>query len=253
VDLAVTLRAARRGLRSATRELAESLARGTLLCPLLEPLPVQEAEPEVTLAPRLVRTDTGEPVLALFTDPTRLRAFASRLGWATDGDELPYCKLSGHPAFDLATALVNDGVCEALVINPSQHDELVLRAREIAALRQGQPVPLVGYVQQLDEHDAEHTLVSELDEAASAGLRRALDELVRTSPGLAGYRLEQTFNRERDWEPHPTVTLLTLQARSAEDSWLHGELRRIVVRELPPPGYLDVVFEPIADEAIHAG
>ena len=58
----------------------------------------------------------------------------------------------------------------------------------------------------------------------------------------------RTFNAERDLEPHPTLRLVT----SADDSKLQGiadKMIEAIGKHLPPPGYIDIVFDTADDVA----
>ncbi|HEX9620790.1 MAG TPA: hypothetical protein VF989_11685, partial [Polyangiaceae bacterium] len=58
---------------------------------------------------------------------------------------------------------------------------------------------------------------------------------------VAGYRLEQSFNPDRDLEPHWTLVVVT--ARSVDHKAVAEGVLAEIADLLPPPGYIDVVFE----------
>ena len=122
-------------------------------------------------------------------------------------------------------------------------DELVLRRFELMHISRGQAVPLVGYVRELppDSNTPARTLVAEPGDPPPADLRAAVADSVE--PATA-YRLDRTFNPDRDLEPHLTLTL-TVPASLPEPE-RHALLDRIghaVEGKVPPPGYLDILFE----------
>lgn len=254
VDLSPAIQTARRGFRRDTKPLVELLDRGAMFVPLAAPVPEAPlgenlSQDELTLQPHLVTAAAANGAesngfAVLFTRQELLVEFAEEVGWTTTGEgDLQYCTLPARAGFDLAVQLIDDGSCVALVVNPSAKDELTLQRHELDALRQGQPTPLVGYVAEIPRGDDEVTLVSELDEPPSPDLVAALERCVERLPGVVGYRLEQTFNKERDIEPHPTLTLLSHDLDSVDESELEQHLAAELDGKLPAPGYIDVVFK----------
>jgi hypothetical protein len=197
-------------------------------------------EDTLTLSPNLVTTETGMPLFPVFTDEERLGRFAANLNWAPDG-ELSYCSLSVRGALDVGLQLFHDGHCHAMVVDPSDEYELLLQPREVASLRQGQPIPLVGYVRELPLSNDDVAVVSDFD--ASDALKSSLARCLEDFPEIVGHRLEQTLNRERDVDPHPTLTLSTSADSIHDEAELQRRLREIFEGALPEPGYIDVVFE----------
>lgn len=247
--LAAAVRSARRGFRRDTEALIDLLDEGVLLVALAKPVDEDQApSAQLTLSPKLVTTDSGEVLLPVFTSEDRLGAFAAELGWATRDDELSYFTLSVRGAFDAALDLVRDQHCNAVVIDPADDHELLLQPRELDALRQGQAVPLVGYVRELPVGADEQTVVSELDNPPDPALLAALDACIARFPSIVSYRLQQTLNRERDIDPHPTLTLLARSAPEDREA-LHQALFEVLEGALPAPGYVDVVFELVGDRS----
>lgn len=244
VDLAEAIRTARRGFRRDTEALVERLDTGVIFVAMAEPVDdTADDTDELKVVPHLTRTDGGQVLFPAFTAAERLQGFATQLQWSTRGDELSYCSLSLRAAFDVAIELAAGKHVAAMVIDPGDEHELLLRPNEVAELRQGHAIPLVGYVSALPPEKDERTLVSELAEPPNEALVRALDECVRGFPALTGYRLEQTFNRERDLEPHPTLVLELAEGTDQNLDALRARLGEIFEGALPAPGYIDVVFE----------
>jgi hypothetical protein len=241
-EMTSVLQAARRGFRRDTEPLVGQLDTGVVYVAMAEPAEDAEAD-ELRIVPQLTQTDGGQVLFPVFTTADRLKKFAAELGWSTRENELSYCSLSLRGGFDVLLDLAGEEHVDALVIDPAEDEELVLRPSEVAELRQGHAIPLVGYVSALAPEQGEQTLVSQLAEPPSEALVAALDECVRTFPQLVGYRLEQTFNRERDLEPHPTLTLLTREGPEQDFAALREHLDEVFEDALPPPGYIDVVFE----------
>lgn len=248
-DLSVAIATARRGFRRDTEPLIEQLDTGVVYVAMAEPVEDTSPEEDLRLVPQLTRTDGGQVLLPLFTTADRLKRFATELGWSTRGNELSFVSLSLRAGFDVLLDLWDERHVTALVIDPAEPAELLLRPSEVAELRQGHAIPLVGYVQSLPPVEGEQTLVSELAEPASPDLVEALDECVRAFSFLTGYRLQQTFNRERDLEPHPTLTLSTREASEADLALLRQRLDQVFEGTLPAPGYIDVEFEDAETES----
>ena len=61
-------------------------------------------------------------------------------------------------------------------------------------------------------------------------------------PEVSGYALRRTFNPDRDLEPHLTLTLV-LRSDSADRGAVARRIVAAIEHELPPPGYIDVLFE----------
>jgi hypothetical protein len=241
--LALAIKTARRGFRRDTEALVELLDEGRLLVALAKPVDDAMAESdELTLSPKLVTTDTGDALLPAFSSEERLGTFAARLGWASQGDQLSYCSLSLRDTFDAALELVRATHCRAMVLDPSEEHELLLQPRELDALRQGQPIPLVGYVRELPVSSDEFTIVSDLTDAEPT-LLGALEQCISKFPNIVSYRLQQTMNRERDIDPHPTLTLVTRPGAELDERALRTALYAVFEQSLPAPGYIDIVFE----------
>src|SRR5207247_2414871 len=130
-----------------------------------------------------------------------LEEVSDRLRWGTEGDGLDYCTLPAPAALELALEVVDEKKVYGLVIDPFQETELSLRRAEIAALAQGTPIPLVGYVTEIPIEPDERVLVAELDRPPSSELIAAIERALGGDPDVAGYSLRQTFNAERDLEP----------------------------------------------------
>jgi len=69
----------------------------------------------------------------------------------------------------------------------------------------------------------------------------ALASWANGTPAALAHRLERTFNPDRDLEPHLTLTL-SVKA-DADRSQLFQSVTQALEGKLPPPGYVDVLFE----------
>lgn len=242
---------ARRGLRREVAPLVAALDVGALLVPLAkspDDLPIGEpiaAEGEITLVPHLMPHPDGSVFVPLFTEADMLTTVGKYVEWLTDEEELQYCTLPAKAALDLALQLVDGEKVLGVVVNPGDDSELLLQRHEIGAFAQGQAIPLVGYVAELGHDPREKALVAELDEPPSPEMIAAIESCVSGVAGIKGYRLEQTFNAERDLEPHPTLTIeLSGEAEVDRDKVASG-LFESLEGKLPQPGYIDVLFEEV--------
>lgn len=178
---------------------------------------------------------------ALFSEPEIMEPVARQLGWTTAGGELKGCTLPALLACEMALDAIDEQRVFGLVFNPGHSSELFLRRSELASLLNGQPIPLVGYLGDLPPLEDERILVAEgtgLDPELAAEIER----LVSGDPRVSGHRLQRTFNPERDLEPHPTLTLL-VRDEEADRKAIAEKVIAAVGDRLPPPGYLDIVFE----------
>jgi len=118
----------------------------------------------------------------------------------------------------------------------------VLTTAEVRQLVAGQAIPLVGYVAAIP-NDHERTLVAEAGDPPPAALTAALDVCLKELSGeLLAYELLRTFNPERDLEPHPTIKLRPRPGK-VDHQHLARHVFTAVSPHLPPPGYVDIVFE----------
>jgi hypothetical protein len=130
---------------------------------------------------------------------------------------------------------------QGVVIDAGAESELVLTASEVRTLVAGQAIPLVGYVAAIpDDHDK--TLIAEAGYAHPTEVVGALQRCVQELEELMSYELLRTFNPERDLEPHLTIKLRT-KAGKVDHAHLARHVFNAVNPHLPPPGYVDIVFE----------
>ncbi|MEO7036321.1 MAG: SseB family protein [Polyangiaceae bacterium] len=254
-DLTPLIQAARRGLRRDVQALLDQLAQGELFIPLArniegtkdgERLDIDDGE--VKLVPHMLLDEDGNHFAALFSHPELMAPMEQQLGWKTDDAALKFCTVPALFALDMALEVVDDEHVLGLVLNPGTPYELALRREELASLTNGKAVPLVGYVAALAPDESEQTLIAEGGEPPSPALTAAIEGCLTELPEVKGYAVLRTFNAERDLEPHPTLRLVT----SADDSALQGIANKMIEaigKHLPPPGYIDIVFDKADDNA----
>ena len=153
-----------------------------------------------------------------------------------------YCTLSANVALTMALDVIDEKRVLGLVLNPGHTSELLLTRRELASIVQNQPLPLVGYVKEIPESANRETLVAEPGDPLPDALVQALADSLSQLPQIASYRLERSFNRERDLEPHPTV-VLRLNEPDADRAGIAARIVTAVQAHLPPPGYIDILFD----------
>lgn len=242
------VRAARRGFRTDVARLLGALGSGRLYVPLSRPVAgvepgveVQVGE-ELSLSPHLIQDEQSLLYLPVFTRPAWVEELGEQLGWRTDDGPLEYCALPGEILLEIALNVVDAERVMGLLIDPMRDSELMLQRHEVASIAQNRPIPLVGYVSQLPPDASEKPLISELDEPISKDVVRALEELLAAEDPAPQYVLKQTFNAERDLEPHLTLNLLGVGSVTAAGQ-LAARIGEVLEGRLPPPGYIDIVFD----------
>lgn len=249
-DLTDALETARRGFRRDVQTLVDALDVGELFVPLAHAVPDAPygervtLDSEVTLSPHMLVDEDGKLYCALFTRPEMMAPLEETLGWSTDDDPLEYCALPARVALDMALSVIDEASVFGLVVNPLHDSELMLRREELGSIAQNKAVPLVGYVQEIPPQPFEHaeTIVAEMGDPPPPELVAALDRCVAELPTLAAYTLSRTFNAERDLEPHLTLALRT----TGQEEDLSAIARHVIEQiedKLPPPGYIDVMFD----------
>lgn len=247
-DLTEAVATARRGLRRDVQRLLDGLPTGQLLAPLARAIPnaregdLVELEDDMTLSPHVLVAEDGSVFSALFTQDAFLAPFSEKLNWTTDGAELQYASFPARIALDMVLRAMDDEAITGLVLNAGHSSELILRRDEVGALVRGRAIPLVGYVENIPEQPGEQTLISESpdppDPQFAAAVERALDGL----SDVEGFELLRTFNVERDLEPHWTVRVTT-KGESPDQGAIVAEVLEAAGPLVPPPGYLDVLFD----------
>jgi hypothetical protein len=247
-DLTIAVETARRGFRRDVDVLVRMLDAGTIFIPLLHSVPDVEHGEELEvdegfrLSPQMLVDEDGKLYCALFTRADLLEPLVDQLGWDTDGEALEYATVPARVALEMALEVVDEEHVLGVVLNPLDESELMLRRTELASILAGTAVPLVGYVNTIPEQEFEETLIAEPDAPPPAELVAAIEGCLAKMEGVTGYTLKSTFNAERDVEPHPTLHVITTRPES-EFGDLAKQLIEAVKDSLPPPGYIDVIFE----------
>jgi len=254
-DLTPLVQAAQRGLRRDVQALLDVLPKGELFIPLARNIAgaadgqrLDLDDQEVKLVPHMLLDEDGNHYAALFTQPELMGPMEQELGWKTDGGDLKFCTVPALFALDMALEVVDDEHVLGLVLNAGTDYELMLRREELSSITNGKAIPLVGYVAALAPEDGGETIVAEGGEPPNPALIAAIEGALAQMPEIKGYALTRTFNPERDLEPHPTLRLVT-SAPEAELSAIAEQMVDAVGEHLPPPGYIDIVFDRSDDDA----
>ncbi|HEX6766766.1 MAG TPA: hypothetical protein VF103_14830 [Polyangiaceae bacterium] len=241
------VRGAKRGFRRDVAALEAALDDADFYIPLAHGIAdVPEGEPvpldrELEIVPHLLRDAEGGRHVALFTASELVSGPAERLGWTTDGGDLAVCAFPARIACQLALDLLDDASVVGLVIDASEESELILTRTELASIVRGAPLPLVGYIGDLPGGESERTLIAEPSDPPPPELGELLARCVAELPEVTSHRLVRTFNPERDLEPHLTLELAV--TAEADRRALAERVIGAVGDRIPPPGYLDVVFD----------
>jgi hypothetical protein len=241
----------RRGFRRDVAELVAVLDEAVLYIALRQPIDgievgqvVDAADADVNVSPHLLANEQGIGVVPLFSDPDILRSVGQHAHWTTgDSDDLDFCTLPARAALDLALQLVDGERIGAAVINPADEFELLLQRHELGAIVQGKAIPLVGYVSAIAVDPSEAVLKAEPLGAVDPRLSAAIAATIKDVVGVMGYRIEQSFNPERDLEPHPVLLLEISTEADFDRDELGQRVFAAIDGLLPEPGYIDVLFE----------
>lgn len=247
-DLTVAVQTAKRGFRRDVEVFMRMLDAATIFIPLAQPVPGAahgeqlEVGEGFKLSPHMLVDDDEKLYCALFTRAEMLEVAVEELGWTTNGEPLEFATVPARVGLEMALAVIDEATVLGLVLNPLDPSELMLHRTELASILAGKAVPLVGYVNDLPEQEFEETLIAEPGDPPPPALSAAIENCLKGLDGVTGYELVRTFNAERDLEPHPTLRVRT--TRPDDD---FPEMAKALIEAvkdlLPPPGYIDVVFE----------
>ena len=239
--------AARRGFKRDVADLIAALRASRLMVPLAKRIanvPVgqeQEEGEELSLSPHLLFDDERVGYVTAFTENALIARATDEVGWTTDEGPLEYCTLPGQVVLELALGLSDDERIGGLLLNPLDSTELILRRHEIASIAQGRALPLVGYVGEIPFDPNEQRLIADMEGGPPEEVVLAIEAVLK-KVAISTYALKRTFNAERDLEPH--LTLNVVGAGAATDrSAVARELAAALEGLLPPPGYIDILFD----------
>jgi len=245
-DLTSAVTRARRGFRRDVLALIEAVPEGRLVVPLMKRMEnvavgvETELGDELSLAPHLLFDEEGQAFLPVFTRADLVEAAATQVDLKTDGGELEYCTLPANVVLEIALEIVDGTRVLGMLVNPFHESELILKRHELAGVVQRKAVPLVGYVAEIPLSEGEERLIAKLDGPPPRSLLDAIEGVLGRRKDPPAYGLHRTFSPERDLEPHLTLNLV---ARGKDpDPELAAELGAALDGKLPPPGYIDIVW-----------
>jgi hypothetical protein len=247
VPLTLELARARSGLRRDVEALMAAFEQAELLVPLARDLPNApegeriELDGELTIVPHLLPDAEGQLFAALFTHSEPLEPIVPALDWTTGDEPLKVCAFPARIALEMALEVIDEVRVLGLVIDAGADSELCLTRAELASILAGRALPLMAYVGDIPEEERARTLLAEDGDPPPAALLAALQGWAENTPAALWHRLARTFNPDRDLEPHLTLTLGV--APGADRAKLFEGVTLTLEGKLPPPGYLDVLFE----------
>lgn len=248
VDATEAVLAARRGLRRDVAGLIQALDQAALIVPLAKPIEgvdlgtLAEVGEELSLSPHLLFDESRVGYVAVFTQSELLERATTVVHWTTGDDPLEYCTLPAAVVLELALALVDGQRVRGMLVNPFHDSELILHRHELASIAQGRPLPLVGYVADIPPGEEEGRLIAEMDAPPSIEITTAIERVLAETSTELTYGIHRTFNPERDLEPHLTLNVLAGEA-PVDRAALAARLGKALDGKLPPPGYIDIVFD----------
>lgn len=239
--------AAKSGLRRDVATLVAALDQSELLVPLARDIagaPLgerRELAGELTVCPHLLPDAQGQLFSALFTHPDPLGPIVSALDWMTDGEALKLCALPARLALEMARDVIDEQRVFGAVIDAGAESELCLTRPEINSILAGRALPLLAYVVQIPAEERDGTLLAQPDAPPDPEFVSIIDSRLEEHPEVVSRHVQQTFNPDRDLEPHWTLTLTV--SPEADRALLFRSVTSAVEGHVPPPGYLDVLFE----------
>lgn len=248
VDATEAVARARSGLRRDVAGLVQALDQAALIIPLARTMEgvdvgsLEEVGEELSLSPHLLFDEHRVAFVAVFTRSELVEAATQQVGWTTDDGPLEYCTLPSAVVLELALALIDGERVRGMLLNPFHESELVLSRQEVASIAQAKPIPLVGYVEGIPAGEDEERLVSTMDAPPAPEITAAIEEILAEVGGGLSYGLHRTFNPERDLEPHLTLNVRVAGSDVSRSS-LAARLGAALDGKLPPPGYIDIVFD----------
>ncbi len=246
--LSAALHVAQSGLRSDVAALVELLHEAHIYIPLSEDLPdTPEGKPvdmegELTFRPHMILGEEEAIFAVAYSEPALVEVMQSTLGWSTSGEDLKFICVPSAVALDLAQVTIDGEQVTGLVFNPGTDAELVLRRDEVASLAQGAPLPLVGYVSELEPGAESESHVVEGAAPPPPALVESLEQAKRQHADLVGFSVTTTFDPERDREPHLTIVLTVIGRHDLNRGALAEAVMDEAAPHLPAPGYADIVF-----------
>lgn len=248
IDATEAVLTARRGLRRDVAGLIQALDQAALILPLAKRIEgvdvgtLAEVGEELSLSPHLLFDENRVGYVAVFTQSELLERATAQVHWSTSDGPLEYCTLPAAVVLELALALIDGERVRGMLVNACHESELILHRHELASIAQGRALPLVGYVVDIPPGEDEGRLIAEMDAPPSREITAAIEQVLAETSTTLAYGIHRTFNPERDLEPHLTLNVRAGEA-PVDRAVLAARLGAALDGKLPPPGYIDIVFD----------
>ncbi len=246
--LSAALHTAQSGLRSDVEALISLLPEAHVYIPLSEDLPDApegeqiDIEGDLTFRPHMILGEEQAIFAVAYSQPVLVEPMQTSLDWTTSGTDLKFICVPASVALDLAQVTIDGEEVTGLVFNPGTEAELVLRRDEVSSLAQGIPLPLVGYVSELEPGADQDAHIVEGAAPPPEALLDALERAKESHKDLVGSVVVTTFDPGRDREPHLTISLIVIGRHDLNRGALAEAVMDEVAPHLPAPGYADIVF-----------
>ncbi len=239
---------AQSGYRSDVAALATALAKAELFVALVENSEPGDGpeilEPGASLKlHKVVDETTGSAWTAVFSSPENLGRAGEQLNWETSGGPLQFLAANGVELIrSVLSPALESGLTSGIVFDAGQESELAMSADETLSMIGGQPIPLVGYASRQPARGTEQIQVGEPAVPPPAALTTAIARVLDRVREVKSYRLIQVFVPERDVTSHLMLDIVgdLPESQQREISATIGAA--IEDTRLPPPGYIDIVF-----------
>jgi hypothetical protein len=239
---------AQSGYRSDVAALAGVLAQADLYVALVEDSEPGDGpeilEPGASLKLHTVVDETtGSTWTAIFSSPETLGRAGEELNWETAGGPLQFLAANGVELIkSVLTPALESGATSGIVFDAGQESELAMSADETLSMIGGEPIPLVAYASRQPAHGTEQIQVGEPAVPPPAALTAAIVRVLDRVTEVRSYRLIQVFVSERDVTSHLMLDIVGDMPEPKEREISAAIGAAIEGISLPPPGYLDVVF-----------
>jgi hypothetical protein len=239
---------AQSGYRSDVAALAKVIAEAELFAALAEDSEsdddLEMVEAGATLKLHHVVDDTsGSKWTALFSSAEALRKAGFQFDWGTSGGPLQFLAANGAELFRsvLAPAL-ESGSASGIIFDVGRESELAMTPEEMLSMMRGEPIPLLAYASRRPANGTEQIHVGEPAVPPPPALTTAIAKVLDRVREVKSYRLIQVFIPERDVRSHLMLDIVGDLPESQQREISAQIGAAIAGVKLPPPGYLDVVF-----------
>jgi hypothetical protein len=185
----------------------------------------------------------GTKWTAIFSSAEALGKAGFQFDWGTNGGPLQFVEANGAEFIQSVLApSLESGSTSGIIFDVGQESELAMTSAEMLSLMRGEPIPLVSYASRRPATGTEQIHVGEPAVPPPAALTAAIARVLDRVKEVKSYRLIQVFIPERDVMSHLMLDIVgdLPESQQREISAQIGTATEGT--RLPPPGYLDVVF-----------